>query len=174
MEIKIIIDDRIVKLVRRVFSRPLIAGAAALGALGGGAGVVYAVSATPTHTFTAGTTISSSEVNQNFAELYADLNALETTVADLPSPRAGCETAWAGCTAGEDCDLQCPNGSYIVGGGCDTYTAGDDQRAIYESYPTDTSGLPAGSWNDFTAYDTWHCRAEDGAALWTFAICCPP
>jgi len=76
MEIRIVIDDRIVRFFQRVFTRRRVAVAVAVAVLVGG-GYVYAISQTPTHVFEANTPISSLQVNTNFQQLFAAVHALE-------------------------------------------------------------------------------------------------
>ena len=76
MDVKIVIDDGLIKQLKRIFSKTtLVIVALCIGI--GSTTYVYATSSTPTNTFVPNTVISSSEVNQNFDDLYEGVNALE-------------------------------------------------------------------------------------------------
>jgi hypothetical protein len=76
MEIRIILDDRIVNGARRVFSRSGLAALTALTLLAGGAALVAQEASEASNVFSPGEVISSSAVNQNFQELH-DLAAAQ-------------------------------------------------------------------------------------------------
>jgi hypothetical protein len=77
MEIRIVIPDTLLGRARRMFTRRRMVALAATVTLIGGAGIVYATSPTPPHSFTPNTVISSSQVNENFATIYGAVNAVE-------------------------------------------------------------------------------------------------
>ncbi|HEX5099301.1 MAG TPA: hypothetical protein VFV94_07360 [Polyangiaceae bacterium] len=119
MEIKLIIDDRIVRALRRVLGRPVLATAAGVLTLVGGGGVVYAIGTL--NTFAAGKTISAAEVNANFTALHDAVDALEKKA----SPIAGCTfTLGDSCTGGSPCTATCPPNQVVVSGGCDLASDG--------------------------------------------------
>jgi len=70
MEIRIILDDRIVNGARRVFSRTGLAALTAVALLAGGAALVAQEASEASNVFSPGEVISSSAVNQNFQELH--------------------------------------------------------------------------------------------------------
>jgi hypothetical protein len=82
MEIRINLDDHMLARCRGLLTRRRVALALAV-AIAAGSTAVYAIAPTPTHTFVSGTTISSTDVNENFDELYAAVNSLEAAVSDL-------------------------------------------------------------------------------------------
>ncbi len=161
MEVRIIIDDRIIAVVKRITNRPLLAVATGLVTLVAGTGVVYAVA--PMNTFSASTVISATAVNENFSILRAAVEDLE----NAPPSLDGCWTGRSdGCDNGGPCLVSCPSGQYPVGGGCDTVDS-----PILASHPTVTvnSGVPDGPREDLRG---WVCAAESGM-VWPFVICCP-
>jgi hypothetical protein len=161
MEIKVVIDDRIVDLVRRVFRRRVLAATAGVVTLVSGIGVVYGVGTL--NTFTAGTTISASQVNANFSTLKTAVQALE----DAPSPFAGCTTNYNdGCGPATACYATCPSGQHPISGGCDTTGGG----VVMESYPEGPTGafIDNGTVADL---GRWVCKTDAGT-IWSFVICC--
>ena len=70
MEIRIILDDRIVNGARRVFSRTGLAALTAVALLAGGAALVAQEANEASNVFSPGEVISSSAVNENFQELH--------------------------------------------------------------------------------------------------------
>lgn len=93
MEIKIVIDDRVVALGRRVLSRGRLMLVAGLAVLLGSGAAVYGISDTPTHQFSAGDTISSSQVNANFQAVYGAVYALENGGVDNAALAPGAVSA---------------------------------------------------------------------------------
>ena len=82
MDIHIHIDDRLVAAVKRLAGGKRGVVLTIVGVLAT-AGALYATSATPPNTFVSGTTISSSQVNTQFQQLYAGLNAVEGQVTTM-------------------------------------------------------------------------------------------
>lgn len=100
MEIKIVIDDRIVGAARKVSSRRGLMLTVCIALLLGGA-YAYAISDTPANTFLAGEVASAAEVNRNFEELYEAVAALEQNAVLMIAEN----TTW---TVGEE------NGDYLT------------------------------------------------------------
>ncbi len=162
MEVRIIIDDRIVAVVKRITNRPLLAVAAGLMTLVAGTGVVYAVA--PLNTFSASTVISATAVNENFSILRTAVEDLE----NAPGPFDACTTSYGtGCSSGTRCTHDCPSGQHPIGGGCETFNV----TAIIENYPSTASGttIQNGMADELTS---WTCVAE-GGTVWPTVICCP-
>lgn len=76
MELEIIIDDRIVKGAKRLFSKRSLAIIALLAVLCGGS-YVFAISESPTNVFKAGTVIVADKLNENFSKLFQAVFDLE-------------------------------------------------------------------------------------------------
>jgi hypothetical protein len=81
MEIRIILDDRIVNGAKRIFSRSGLAALTALTLLAGGAALVAQEASDASNIFSPGEVISSSAVNQNFQELHDLAQAQDEEVA---------------------------------------------------------------------------------------------
>ena len=81
MEIKIIIDDRIVNTIKKTLRKrvviPLFAGLLVL------AGAVAIAAISVPNTFTSGETISSSEVNANFTTLVNQINSNSSSISSI-------------------------------------------------------------------------------------------
>lgn len=88
MEIRIVIDDRIVRAVKGLFTRRGLSWTALVVVLFGAA-YVYGIDDTPANTFSSGEVISSSDVNENFEELYQAVYDLENLL-----PAAGQSAAF--------------------------------------------------------------------------------
>lgn len=103
MEIKLVIDERLVAVVKRVFrhilNRRIMAGMT-LSLVGGMAFYVYAAS--KPYTFVDGATISAAQVNANFDSLVSELNV----DADVHNIRAILSKATA--------NSYCPSGSVAI------------------------------------------------------------
>lgn len=84
MERKTAIDNMSPSRTRRSLSAGWPAAAAGLLTFAGFASSALAVDPTPPNTFEAGTTISASEVNENFERLYEAVSALEEARASEP------------------------------------------------------------------------------------------
>lgn len=76
MKIEIHINDRLVSFVRRLCDRRALTALAAV-AVVTGASIAVAITQAPPNTFSAGATISSSQVNQHFQQLYQAVWTLE-------------------------------------------------------------------------------------------------
>ena len=85
MEIRIILDDRIVNGARRVFSRTGLAALTAVALLAGGAALVAQEASEASNGFSPGEVISSSAVNQNFQELHDLIQAQDEEIATKAS-----------------------------------------------------------------------------------------
>ena len=72
MKIQIIVDDRIVHFIKKVFRIKIIVPTLLLLAVVKGTMMIHAAVTIP-HTFTDGTTIYANEVNENFAYIIARL-----------------------------------------------------------------------------------------------------
>ena len=92
MKIKIIIDDRIIDLVRVIFRKRIIAVFSCVCIIGVGVGVL-AITVTKPHTFTPGNVIFSDDVNENFDTIYTAVNAIK-------EPPIGSIIAWHKSMAG--------------------------------------------------------------------------
>jgi hypothetical protein len=84
MERKTAIDNMSPSRARRSLSAGWLAAAAGVLTFAGVAPSAFAVDPTPPNTFEAGTTISASEVNENFERLYEAVSALEEARASEP------------------------------------------------------------------------------------------
>jgi len=85
MEIRIILDDRIVNGARRVFSRSGLAALTAVALLAGGAALVAQEANDASNVFSPGEVISSAAVNQNFQELHDLAQAQDEEIAEKVS-----------------------------------------------------------------------------------------
>lgn len=79
MEIEIIISDRLIRRLKRAFSKRRISVAAMIGVLVAGS-VVYAISEKPTHVFQGGTLIDVDQINDNFKTLFAATYAIQQNI----------------------------------------------------------------------------------------------
>jgi len=85
MEIRIILDDRIVNGAKRVFSRSGLAALTAVALLAGGAALVAQEASEASNVFWPGEVISAAAVNQNFQELHELAQAQDEEIAEKVS-----------------------------------------------------------------------------------------
>jgi hypothetical protein len=116
---------------------------------------LLALGAAVPNIFTAGTTISSAQVNANFADLANRLTALEKAlnagaIPDTTSPAMGTDAAYvaasavhlplykvsSGEVAATEVGALCVAGDYLLGGGCIARdAAGTETCTVERSYP---------------------------------------
>jgi hypothetical protein len=142
---------------------------------------LIAMAANVPNIFSPNTVISSSQVNDNFANLANRVTALETTGQSVPVVRTSAETT---IPAGQYASAiaSCDTGEILTGGGCSyivySGTTGD-QNPVASGPFLGVSGVafPASyAVNSATGGNSWTCVYEetqglDGNTFQAFAVC---
>jgi hypothetical protein len=187
MEIKVTIDDRVVGLAKAVFGRKTAVVFTVVGGTLVG-GVVFALTPNPPNTFESGQVLSAAALNENFAEVYEAVSALEVAHAQLQSevedlqadvagqenPLNGCTMHWkeceiAGTGAGRFCKVACPSGTAPIAGVCDF----EDESAPSKWENPDLGGTWPASEAPITDFAGWSCGGLDSGPVVTYVTCCP-
>lgn len=121
--------------------------------------VPLTVSAVPTLiTFSAGQPIRAADINSNFSTLRTAIQGLESG--------SRCTAHVASCNAAE-CQLTCPTGYHVEGGGCDATIPG----TLAENMPA-TGGNFTNGEHPINFFKMWNCQADTGTIQGIYAFCC--
>lgn len=121
--------------------------------------VPLTVSAVPTLiSFSAGQPIRAADINSNFTTLRTAIQGLESGTR--------CKVHVASCSS-TSCQLTCPTGYHVEGGGCDVAAGG----YLYESMPAGPTSFNNGE-HPINFFNKWNCRSVTENVQGVYAFCC--